>query len=209
MTIPPGEPTIPAGEHAVPVGEPTVAAGSGGTGGVPPAGPGGAEPDDRGSILLLGGSALAGLVLGAVLALAVGSGSSPTTVTTTTTTSTTTTTTPPTTTTTTTTTTVPVAVPQITGFSVSPSAPTCLSNGQVLVSWSALHAAVVTITIDGAGFGTFGASGSHSVPFACPPHAHTYGIVAQGANGQQATRSVQVNAGAPPPTSTSSTTSTT
>ena len=208
MTIPPGEPTIPAGEHAVPVGEPTVA-GSGGTGGVPPAGPRGAEPDDRGSILLLGGSALAGLVLGAVLALAVGSGSSPTTVTTTTTTSTTTTTTPPTTTTTTTTTTVPVAVPQITGFSVSPSAPTCLSNGQVLVSWSALHAAVVTITIDGAGFGTFGASGSHSVPFACPPHAHTYGIVAQGANGQQATRSVQVNAGAPPPTSTSSTTSTT
>ena len=208
MTIPPGEPTIPAGEHAVPVGEPTVAAGSGGTGGVPPAGPGGAEPDDRGSILLLGGSALAGLVLGAVLALAVGSGSSPTTVTTTTTTSTTTTTTTPPTSTTTTTT-VPVAVPQITGFSVSPSAPTCLSNGQVLVSWSALHAAVVTITIDGAGFGTFGASGSHSVPFACPPHAHTYGIVAQGANGQQATRSVQVNAGAPPPTSTSSTTSTT
>jgi hypothetical protein len=206
MTIPPGEPTIPAGERTVPVGERTVAAGSGGTGGVPPAGPRGAPPDDRGSILLLTGSALAGLVVGAVLALAVGSGSSPTTPTTTTS-STTTTTTPPTSTTTTST--LPVAVPQITGFSVSPSAPTCLSNGQVLVSWSTLHTAVVTITLDGANVGTFGGSGSRSVPFSCPPHAHNYGIIAQGANGQQATRSVQVNAGASPPTSTSSTTSTT
>ncbi|HEV2311085.1 MAG TPA: hypothetical protein VGU73_11235 [Acidimicrobiia bacterium] len=206
MTIPSGEPTIPAGERTVPAGGRTVASGSGGTGGVPPSGPGGAAPDDRGSILLLTGSALAGLVLGAVLALAVGSGSSPTTPTTTTT-STTTTTTPPTSTTTTST--VPVAAPQITGFSVSPSAPTCLSNGQVLVSWSTLHAAVVTITIDGASVGTFGGSGSRSEAFACPPHSHTYGLVAQGSNGQQATRSIQVSAGAPPPTSTSSTTSTT
>jgi hypothetical protein len=206
MTIPPGEPTIPAGERTVPAGERTVAAGSGGTGGVPPAGPGGAPPDDRGSILLLTGSALAGLVVGAVLALAVGSGSSPTTPTTTTT-STTTTTTPPTSTTTTST--LPVVAPQITSFSVSPSAPTCLGNGQVLVSWSTLHAAVVTVTIDGANVGTFGVSGSRSVPFSCPPQAHRYGIIAQGANGQQATRSVQVNAGASPPTSTSSTTSTT
>ena len=39
--------------------------------------------------------------------------------------------------------------------------------------------------------------------------SYYYTGVAQGANGQQATRSVQVNAGAPPPTSTSSTTSTT
>jgi len=199
MTMPPGEPTIPAGER-------TVAAGSGGTGGVPPAGPGGAAPDDRGPILLLTGSALVGLVVGAVLALAVGSGSGPTTATTTSTSSTTTSTTS---TSTTTTSTLPVAGPQITSFSVSPSAPTCLSNGQVLVSWSTLHASVVTITIDGANFGTFGGSGSRSVPFTCPPHAHSYGIIAQGANGQQATHSVQVNAGAAPPTSTSSTTSTT
>jgi hypothetical protein len=183
-----------------------VAAGSGGTGGVPQGGPSGAEPDDRGPILLLTGSALAGLVVGAVLALAVGSGSSPTAPTTTTT-STTTTTTPPTSTTTTST--LPVAVPQITSFSVSPAAPTCLSNGQVLVSWSTLHAALVTITIDGANVGTFGGSGSRSVPFTCPPHAHSYGIIAQGSNGQQALRSVQVNAGAAPPTSTSSTTTTT
>ncbi|HWW44312.1 MAG TPA: hypothetical protein VN180_04505 [Acidimicrobiia bacterium] len=207
MTIPPGEPTIPAGERTVPAGERTVAAGSGGTGGVPPGGPSGAPPDDRGSILLLTGSVLAGLVVGAVLALAVGSGSSPTTPTTTTSSTTTTTTTPPTSTTTTST--LPVAVPQITGFSVSPSAPTCLSNGQVLVSWSTLHTAVVTITLDGANVGTFGGSGSRSVPFTCPPRAHNYGIIAQGANGQQATRSVQVNAGASPPTSTSSTTPTT
>jgi hypothetical protein len=208
MTMPPGEPTIPAGEPAVPAGERTVPAGSGGTGGVPPAGPGADEADDRGPILWLTGSTLAGLVVGAVLALAVGSGSSPATPTTTTAASTTTSTTT-TTTSTTTTTTTPVPAPQITSFSVSPSAPTCLSAGQVLVSWSTLHAAVVTLTIDGVAFGTFGGAGSHAVPFACPPHTHDYGIVARGASGQPAVRSIPVTAGAPPPTTSSSTTTTT
>jgi len=202
-----GEPTIPAGERTVAAGARTVPAGSGGAGGgAPPTGPSGAEPSDRGPILLLTGSALAGLVLGAVLALAVGSGTatpSPST-----STSAASTTTSSSTTSSSTTSTSAVPAPLVTGFGVSPSSPTCLPNGAVLVTWSTQRAQSVTLTLDGASLGTFSPSGSRSAPFACPPHAHTFGIVATGANGQQATRSVQVNAGAPPP-STSSTTTTT
>ena len=204
-----GEPTIRAGERTVAAGARTVPAGSSGAGGgVPPTGPSGAEPSDRGPILLLTGSALAGLVVGAVLALAVGSGTATPSTSTSTSTSAASTTTSSSTTSSSTTSTSAVPAPLVTGFGVSPSSPTCLPNGAVLVTWSTQRAQSVTLTVDGASLGTFSPNGSRSAPFACPPHAHTFGIVATGANGQQATRSVQVNAGAPPP-STSSTTTTT
>jgi hypothetical protein len=214
MTMPgEGDRTVPAppSGRARPTGEPTVPAGppGGGPGGPPPpGGPGGPGPGDRGAILLLTGSTLAGLAVGAVLALAVGSGTGRPTATTassSTSTSSSTTTSSPTTTSTT-----APALPQILALQASPTSPTCLPNNAVLLTWSTQNAVSVTISADGLPIGgTFAPSGSHSAPFRCPPLAHRYVLVATSAAGRQTSRSLTVTAPPLPTTSTSTSTTTT
>jgi hypothetical protein len=178
-------------------GEPTV-----------PAAPAGPRPPDHGPLLLLGGSSLAGLAVGALLGLTVGGGGgSHITATTTASSSTSTTSTSTTTTSSTTTTTAPAA-PAI--VALTALNPTCAANGTVLLTWSTQNAVSVTISDNGAPVpGTFDPSASRSLPLRCPPTSHAYTLVATGSAGRTASRTVRVTAVAPPSTSTSSTTTTT
>jgi hypothetical protein len=212
----PGDPTVPArpGPRGAGAGDPTIPADRGGTGGVPPTGGGegtGDEPPDRRLGLLLGGIALAGVLLGALVALLVGSGggSSHAVATTSTSSSTTTTTSSSTTTSSTTTTTAPVGPPQVLEFSANQTNPPCTPSTNIQVTWATQNAQNVTLAVDGGTVGGFGPTGSHLVAFSCPPASHTYKVTANGANGQTASRTVVVTTVIPPTTTSSTTTTTT
>jgi hypothetical protein len=210
MTMPPGEGdrTLPAPSpgRGVAGGEPTVPAGGGPPpGGPPPVGAGG--PSDRGALLLLSGSTLAGLVLGALLALVVGNGGSghPTATTASSTTSTSTTSTSSTTTSTTT-----PAGPQILSFNATPSSPSCLPGSTVQLSWQVQNAVSVAITDNGSSIGTFSQpTSSRTVAFHCPPTGHTYVLTATSSAGRQAARDASVTGTVLPSTSAATTTTTT
>ncbi len=211
----PGDPTVPArpGPRGAGAGDPTIPADRGGTGGVPPTGGWegtGDEPPDRRLGLLLGGIALAGVLLGALIALLVGSGGgSSHTAATTSTSSSTTTTSSSTTTSSTTTTTAPVGPPQVLEFSANQTNPPCTPSTNIQVTWATQNAQNVTLAVDGGTVGGFGPTGSHLVAFSCPPASHTYKVTANGANGQTASRTVVVTTVIPPTTTSSTTTTTT
>jgi hypothetical protein len=213
----PGDPTVPArpGTRGGGAGDPTIPADRGGTGGVPPAGGWegtGDEPPDRRLGLLLGGIALAGVLLGALIALLVGggNGTSHTAATTTTTTSSSTTTTSSSTTTSsTTTTTAPVGPPRVLQFSANQTNPPCTPSTNIQVTWATQNAQTVTLAIDGGGtINLPTTTGSRLVAFSCPPASHTYKLTANGANGQRDSQTIVVTT-IIPPTTTSSTTTTT
>jgi len=210
MTMPPGEGdrTVPSPSYGggVAGGEPTVPAPGGPPpGGPPPPGGTGEQPDDRGSLLILSGSTLGGLVVGALLALVVGSGSGTGHSTATTASSTTSTSTTSTSSTTSTTT---PAGPQILSFTASPIAPNCLTAGTVTLSWSTQNAVSVSITDNGSSVGTFGPTNSRSVPFHCPPTGHTYVLTATSSGGRQQARDLTVNGTVLPSTTAAPTTTT-
>lgn len=210
----PGDPTVPArpGAGGAGLGDPTLPADRGGTGMLPPAGGGdslGEEPPDRRLGLLLGGIALVGVLLGALIALLVGGGGGSTrTAASTTTSSSTTTTSSTTTSSSTTTTTAPVGPPQILQFSSNQANPPCTPSTNIQVTWATNNAQSVSLTVDGVAAGTFGPTGSHLVAFSCPPGSHTYKLTANGANGQTASKTIVVSTVVPPPTTASTTTTT-
>jgi len=209
MTMPPGEGdrTLPSPSRGggVAGGEPTVPAGGGPPPGGPPPPVGAGGPTDRGALLLLGGSTLAGLVLGALLALVVGNGGSghPTATTASSTTSTSTTSTSTTTSTTT------PAGPQILSFSATPTSPSCLPGSTVQLSWQVQNAVSVAISDNGSSIGTFQPANSRTVAFHCPPTGHTFRLTATSSGGRQASQDVTVTGTVLPSTSTASSTTTT
>jgi hypothetical protein len=229
MTIPPGgdDRTIRSpssaglggpGDRTVPVrpgapgggGDPTIPADRGGTGGGPPTGgsdAAGEEAPDRRLGLLLGGIALAGVLLGALVALLVGGGSG-SSATASSTTSSSSTTTSSTTSTSTTSTTAPAGPPQVIQFQANQSNPPCTASTNIQVTWSTQNAPTVTLAVDGGTVGVFGPTGSHLVAFSCPPASHSYKLTANGANGQKDSKTIVVTT-VIPPTTTSSTTTTT
>jgi hypothetical protein len=169
----------------------------------------GDEPPDRRLGLLLGGIALAGVLLGALIALLVGGGGgSSHTAASTTTSSSTTTTSSTTTSTSSTTTTAPAGAPQVLQFSANQTNPPCTPSTNIQVTWSTQNAQTVTLAVDGGTVGVFGPTGSRLLPFSCPPASHTYKLTANGANGQKDSRNIVVTT-VIPPTTTSSTTTTT
>jgi hypothetical protein len=211
VSIPPGgdDYTVPSpssGRAGRPGGEPTVPAGSAGGGpppsGPPPPGPIGPGASDRGAILTLGGSTLAGLAVGAILALVVGGGGSSPPPTTSTSTSTSTSTTSSTTTTTS------PAAPRIVNFAASPNPPSC---GQtVTLIWSSQNATSATLTDNGAFVGNFQATDSHGLTFSCgASRTHSYRLSVTGAGGQQTSSTLPITAPAPPTTAAPTTTTTT
>lgn len=175
----PGDPTIPA-RRGTRRGDPTVPADSGGTGGVPPGGGWdsvGDEPPDRRLGVLLGGIALAGVLLGVLIALLVGGGGTSQT-------SSTTTSSSPTT--------APAGAPQILQFVANQTNPPCTQTTQIRVTWSTQNAQSVALVVDGTSVGVFNPTGSALVAFSCPPASHTYRLTANGANAQRAMRTIVV-----------------
>jgi hypothetical protein len=208
----PGDPTVPArpGTRSG-AGDATIPADRGGTGGGPPTGgwdAAGEEPPDRRLGLLLGGIALAGVLLGALVALLVGSGSGSSNTAATTTSSSTSTSTSSTTSTSTTSTTAPAGAPQVLQFQPNQTNPPCTASTNIQVTWSTQNAQTVTLAVDGGTVGVFGPTGSHLVAFSCPPASHTYKLTANGANGQKDSRTIVVTTVIPPPTTASTTTTT-
>jgi hypothetical protein len=207
----PGDPTLPARPGTRGAGDPTVPADGGGTGGVPPGGgwegAGDGAPDRRLG-LLLGGIALAGVLLGALIALLVGGGGSGAKTAATTTSSSTTTSTSTTSTSSTTSTTAPARTPQIVQFSANQTNPPCTPTTKIQVTWSTQNAQSVTLTVDNSPVGVLAPTGSALVPFSCPPASHTYRLTANGATGLTASRSITVTTIIPPTTTAPTTTTT-
>lgn len=64
-----------------------------------------------------------------------------------------------------------------------PATADCNATPIITVSWRAVNATGVAISIDGSGtFGTYPARGSAEVPFSCGSPSHRYTFTTQGAN---------------------------
>jgi hypothetical protein len=73
---------------------------------------------------------------------------------------------------------------RITGFTVSPASPVCNGPTMIQLTWTAIGANTVALSIDGRAFASYGGGAqSHLEYYACDGHPHTYLLTAHGASG--------------------------
>jgi len=163
------------------------------------------QGDRRRMWFIAGGVLVLGILVGTVIALAIGGGDNENGASTTTSSSSTSTSTTSASTSTTSTTTAAPG-PQILQFTANPSPVMCPEGGGIVnvnLVWATTNTTGVTISIDGpVPFASYGPTDNKQFPFNCPAGQHTYLLTANGQNGQKVQEQIVIQGIAPTTTTT-------